>query len=287
MGNVAIITDSNSGITQKEARDLGINVVPMPFFVDGELHYEDIDFSQEDFYRMLTTDHDISTSQPSAGDLADLWTKVLKDYEEIVYIPMSSGLSGSCSAAMALAEDFDGRVVVVNNQRISVTQKISVLDAMKMAGEGKSAREIKDTLEEMKFLSSIYITLSTLKYLKKGGRLTPAAAALGTLLRIKPVLQIKGEKLDSFAKARTIKHASEVMIGAVRKDMDTHGWGIDDVSIAIAFSGTNRTEIEKFREEVISSLGVKEEILTDPLSLSVSCHIGDGAIALTVTEKLK
>ena len=202
MSKLAIITDSNSGITQRRGKELGIFVLPMPFFIDGQLFLEDITLTQEQFYERLGADSDISTSQPSPGDVMELWEKILRDYDEIVHIPMSSGLSSSCATAMSIADEYDGRVQVVNNQRISVTQEQSVYDAMKLRDEGKSAKEIKEILEKEKFLSSIYITVDTLKYLKKGGRVTPAAAANGTVLNLKPVLQIQGEKLDAFAKVR-------------------------------------------------------------------------------------
>lgn len=200
MSKIAVVTDSNSGITQAQAKACGVTVLPMPFYINEELFYEDINLSQEDFYAKLEENADISTSQPAVGDVLDLWNSLLKEYDEIVHIPMSSGLSGSCETAIMLAQDFDGKVQVVNNQRISVTQRQAVLDAKTLAERGKSAAEIREYLERTKFDSSIYITVDTLKYLKKGGRITPAAAALGTLLRIKPVLQIQGEKLDAFPK---------------------------------------------------------------------------------------
>ena len=202
MGNVAIMTDSNSGITQRLAKELGIYVLPMPFYIDGQLYYEDITLSQEEFYHKLEHDAEISTSMPATGDVMDMWDKLLKDYDEVVHIPMSSGLSSSCAAATALAEEYGGRVHVVDNQRISVTLRQSAEEAKILADKGWDGKQIKDYLEKTKKDSSIYITLETLKYLKKGGRITPAAAALGTLLKLKPVLQIQGEKLDAYAKCR-------------------------------------------------------------------------------------
>lgn len=198
MARVAVVTDSNSGITQEDAKALGCFVVPMPFMFgdDGTTYYEDINLTRDEFFRRLAADESVLTSQPAPTEILKLWDEVLKEYEQIVYIPMSSGLSGSCQSAMMLSSDYEGRVEVVNNQRISVTQKASVIDALELAKRGKSAQEIKDILERVKFDSSIYIMVDTLKYLKKGGRITPAAAAIGTLLRIKPVLQIKGERLD-------------------------------------------------------------------------------------------
>ena len=217
MSKVAIVSDSNSGITQLQAEELGITILPMPFFVGDKTLYEDIDLSQEEFYQMLSEKTDIHTSMPLVGNVTDTWDELLKEYDEIVYIPMSSGLSSSCQTAIMLADDYDGKVVVVNNQRISVTMRQSVLDAMELAEAGKSAAEIQTILEEQKMESSIYIMLNTLTYLKRGGRITPAAAALGTLLKIKPVLQIQGDKLDAFAKARTVKQGKNIMIEAMKK----------------------------------------------------------------------
>ena len=191
MGKVAIVTDSNSGITQKEAKELGIRVLPMPFYINGELFYEDITLTQEEFYKKLEEDADISTSQPAPGDVIELWEELLESYDEVIHIPMSSGLSSSCETAIMLSKDFDGKVLVVDNQRISVTQRQSVLDAIQLAEEGKCAQEIYDILMREKLEASIYITVDTLKYLKKGGRITPAAAAIGTVLNLKPVLQIQ------------------------------------------------------------------------------------------------
>ena len=286
MSKVAVMTDSNSGITQSEGKELGISVVPMPFYINGKLYYEDIDLTQEDFYKMLEQGGEISTSMPVVGDLIDRWDTLLKEYDEIVYIPMSSGLSSSCETAQMLSADYDGKVCVVNNQRISVTQKLSVFEAMKLAEEGKSAAEIKEILEEHKFESTIYIMVDTLEYLKKGGRITPAAAALGTLLKLKPVLQIKGEKLDAFAKARTVKQAKQIMLDAIRTDMDQvlHDAAGENTVISMAYT-YDRDAIERFREEALA-IWPDKKIMTDPLSLSVSCHIGPGAIAITCTKVL-
>ena len=286
MSKVAILTDSNSGITQAQSKELGIFVVPMPFYIDGELYYEDIDLTQEQFFEKLTQGGEITTSMPITGNLMDLWESILKDYDELVYIPMSSGLSSSCATAKMLSEDYDGRVVVVDNQRISVTQKLSAMEAKKLADMGKSAQEICDALMEIKSQSTIYITVDTLEYLKKGGRLTPAVAAIGSLLKIKPVLSIYGEKLDKYAMARTMKQAKQIMIDALKKDMKNvlHTDNLDDVIISIAHT-QNQEAAEKFREELCEAFPGKE-IWIDPLSLSVSCHIGPGALACTVTKKL-
>lgn len=286
MSKVAILTDSNSGITQAEAKELGVYVIPMPFYINEQLYYEDIDLTQEQFYEKLTQGGEITTSMPITGNLIDLWDKLLEDYDQVVYIPMSSGLSSSCATAQMLSEDYDGKVVVVDNQRISVTQKLSALEAKKLADMGKTAEEICDALMEIKAASTIYITVDTLEYLKKGGRLTPAVAAIGSLLKIKPVLSIYGEKLDKFAMARTMKQAKSIMIDALKKDMKNvlHTDNLDDVIISIAHTN-NLEAAEKFKEELLAEFPGKE-IWIDPLSLSVSCHIGPGALACTVTKKL-
>lgn len=286
--SVAIVTDSNSGITQQQGKEYGVFVLPMPFFIDGEQHFEDIDLTQEEFYQKLEGEADISTSMPAVGDVIDFWDKLLKEYDEIVHIPMSSGLSGSCEAAVALAQDYEGRVQVVNNQRISLTQRRSVLDAKTMADAGKSAAQIREYLEATKFESSIYIMLDTLYYLKKGGRITPAAAALGTLLRLKPVLQIQGEKLDAFAKARTSKLGKGIMIDAIKSDLEKRFGDPEgkDMWIDIAYTKDIEPalELKQELEEVFPAR--KGEIVINPLSLSVSCHIGPGALAITCAKKL-
>ena len=286
MSKVAILTDSNSGITQAEAKELGVYVIPMPFYINEQLYYEDIDLTQEQFYEKLTQGGEITTSMPITGNLIDLWDKLLEDYDQVVYIPMSSGLSSSCATAQMLSEDYDGKVVVVDNQRISVTQKLSAIEAKALADQGKSAKEICDLLIENKALSTIYITVDTLEYLKKGGRLTPAVAAIGSLLKIKPVLSIYGEKLDKYSMARTMKQAKSIMIDALKKDMKEvlHTDNVDDVIISIAHTQNYEAAI-KFREELLEVFPGKE-IWIDPLSLSVSCHIGPGALACTITKKL-
>ena len=286
MNKVAVVTDSNSGITQQQAKIEGVYVLPMPFFVNGETYFEDINLTQEQFYEKLESDADISTSMPAVADVIDTWDRLLKEYDEIVHIPMSSGLSGSCEAAMVLAQEYEGRVQVVNNQRISVTQKQSVLDARTMAEQGRSALEIKNYLEETRYESSIYIMLDTLYYLKKGGRITPAAAALGTLLKLKPVLQIQGEKLDAFAKARTTKQGKSIMIEAIRNDLKErfHDPEGKDMWIHAAYT-KNLEAAEEWKQELMAAFP-GHEIVMDPLSLSVSCHIGPGALAVTCCKKL-
>ena len=287
MSKVAIVTDSNSGITQERGKELGIFVLPMPFFIDGELYLEDITLSQSEFYEKLGADSDISTSQPSPGEVMDLWDKVLEEYDELVCIPMSSGLSSTCATAITLAAEYDGRVQVVDNQRISVTQEQSVLDAMNLREEGKSAAEIKEILEKEKLQASIYITVDTLKYLKKGGRITPAAAAIGTVLNLKPVLQIQGEKLDAYAKVRGKKQAKRAMLKAMKNDWETRfkEYASDgEMCLQAAYTG-NLEEAEEFKRE-IQEVFPGMEIHMDPLSLSVACHIGYGALAVACSRKV-
>jgi len=289
MKKTAIVTDSNSGITQTMAKELGIFVIPMPFYINEELFFEDISLTQEEFYQKLEEDAEISTSQPSPGEVMDMWDEVLKEYEELVYIPMSSGLSKSCETALILAEDYDGKVHVVDNQRISVTMRQSVMDAVELAEKGVSGEEIKKILEEMKLESSIYITVETLKYLKKGGRITPAAAAIGTVLNIKPVLQIQGERLDAYAKVRGRNQGRKTMLEAIRKDMETRFAAIpaEKLQIAVAYSGNRTKEVDSWIEEVKATFPMNEITFADPLSLSVSCHIGPSALAVTVSVPLE
>ena len=286
---IAIVTDSNSGITQAQAKELEIAVIPMPFMINGETYEEDINLTQEQFYAHLTDGAEISTSQPSPETVMKLWDELLGEYDQIVHIPMSSGLSGSCQTAMMLAdeEEYEGKVFVVNNQRISVTQRQSALDAKEMAAKGMDGAEIKKVLEETKLESSIYITVDTLKYLKKGGRITPAAAALGTLLRIKPVLQIQGEKLDSFSKARTMKQAKSTMIAAIERDLENrfHDPEAEHTWLQIAYT-YDREAAEEFLKEIKERFPKSAGIHMDPLSLSVACHIGPGALAFACTKKL-
>lgn len=287
MSKIAIVTDSNSGITQAEGARRGIHVLPMPFMIDEVTYYEDIDLTQEQFYEKLKSGANIATSQPSPDSVTSLWDKLLQEYDEIVHIPMSSGLSGSCQSAMAFAADYDGRVQVVNNQRISVTQRQSALDALQLADAGKNAAQIKEFLENDKFNSSIYIMLDTLYYLKKGGRITPAAAAIGTMLRLKPVLTIQGEKLDAFAKARTTSQGKSMMINAIKKDINERFGGMtEDKHIWLQIAYTHdRAAAEQFRTEVKAEFP-GYDIHIDPLSLSVACHIGPGALALACCKKI-
>lgn len=285
MKKTAIVTDSNSGITQSRGKELGIYVLPMPFFIDGELFLEDISLTQEQFYERLGADSEISTSQPSPGDVMELWEKLLREYDEIVHIPMSSGLSNSCETAMSIAAEYDGKVQVVNNQRISVTQEQSVYDAMKLRSQGKTAREIREVLEREKFQSSIYITVDTLKYLKKGGRVTPAAAAIGTVLNLKPVLQIQGEKLDAFAKVRGWKAAKKTMLNAIEKDLNERFADVrDQMVLGMAYT-CSEEDAKEWRGEILERFP-GYELVEGPLSLSVACHIGPGAMAVTCMKKV-
>ncbi|MCM1125120.1 MAG: DegV family protein [Lachnospiraceae bacterium] len=284
---IAIVTDSNSGITQAQGKEFGIHILPMPFMINEETFYEDITLSQEEFYEKLESGVNVVTSQPSPESVLALWDKLLAEYDEVVHIPMSSGLSGSCQSAVMLAEDYDGKVQVVNNQRISVTQRQSALDAKLLADRGMDALQIKEFLERDKFNSSIYIMLDTLYYLKKGGRITPAAAAIGTMLRLKPVLQIQGDKLDAFAKARTANQGKSIMVNAIRNDMETRFGGAraDNIWLEVAYT-KNTDAAKQFIEEL------KEEfpgfdMIYNPLSLSVACHIGPGALAIACCKKIK
>ena len=289
MSKVAIMTDSNSGISQAEGARAGIYVLPMPFYIDEEMYFEEINLGQEEFYEKLTEGAQIKTSMPTVGSVTDMWKKLLKESDEIVYIPMSSGLSGSCETAYMLSQDpeVDGKVFVVDNQRISVTQRQSVYDAKMLADEGKSAFQIREILMEEKFCSSIYIMVDTLTYLKRGGRITPAAAALGTLLKLKPVLQIQGEKLDAFAKARTVKQAKSIMIEAMKKDFEErfHDASGSNMHLEVAYT-YNREAAKQFREEIQAQFP-EHEIIMNPLSLSVSCHIGPGALAIACSHRIE
>ena len=284
MSKVIVVTDSNSGITPDEARKLGVEVIPMPFYIDEQMYYENIDLTQEQFYEKLTAGGDIKTSMPLVGDVTDKWDEFLKENDEIVYIPMSSGLSSSCETAYMLSQDYDGKVQVVNNQRISVTMRQSVIDAKNLAEAGKNAAEIKQILEDAKFESSIYIMVDTLNYLKKGGRITPAAAALGTLLKLKPVLQIQGEKLDAFAKARGKSSAKKIMLKAMKDDCDNRFKDYAQqgkLHMEVAYTG-NEEEAREWAEAVKEAFP-QYDFHMDPLSLSVACHIGYGSLAIAVS----
>ena len=285
MSKIAIITDSNSGINFEAGKEIGVRVLPMPFLIDGKTYYEEISLSQTEFFEKLESDVDISTSQPSPESVMKIWDDALEEADEVVYIPMSSGLSSSCHTALMLADDYEGKVQVVDNQRISVTQRQSVLDALELAKRGLTAAQIKEELERAKFESSIYIMLDTLKYLKKGGRITPAAAALGSALRLKPVLTIQGEKLDAFAIAKTKKHGVKKMLSAIEDDINSRFGGVDHMeNIHMEIAHTKNPEAaEELRQQIIEKFGVKQVDLY-PLSLSIACHIGPGSLAVACSK---
>lgn len=288
MSRIAVITDSNSGINFEDAKELGIKVLPMPFLIDGKTYFEEISLSQEEFFEKLENDVDISTSQPSPESVMKIWDEALEEADEVVYIPMSSGLSSSCHTALMLADDYDGKVQVVDNQRISVTQRQSVLDAMELAKRGLTAVQIKEKLEKVKFESSIYIMLDTLKYLKKGGRITPAAAAFGSALRLKPVLTIQGEKLDAYAIAKTKKQGVKKMLAAIEDDINKRFGGTDHMeNIHMEIAHTKNPEAaEDLKQQIIEKFGVTEVDLY-PLSLSIACHIGPGSIAVACSKVIE
>ena len=285
MSKIAIVTDSNSGISQTQAKEMGIYVVPMPFLINGKEYLDGIDLFPDEFYKFLEEDADVSTSQPSPDSVMKLWDELLKEYDEIVHIPMSSGLSGSCQTAKMLADDYDGKVQVVNNQRISVTQLYSVEDAKAFAEAGMNAEQICKKLEEEALESSIYVTVTTLKYLKKGGRITPAAAALGTMLRLKPVLQIHGEKLDAFSKARGWKTAKKTMLNAIEKDLNGRFADVKDQMVLGMAYTCSKEEAQEWKAEIEERFP-GYEIMEGSLSLSVACHIGPGALAITCMKRL-
>lgn len=286
MKTIAIVADTNSGYTQEEAKEAGVYLLPMPFYINEQEYFEGINLTQDEFYKFLRNDADVSTSQPSPGSILKLWDEVLKTHDELIYLPMSSGLSGTCQTAMMLAQDYKKRVYVVDNQRISVPLKHSIQDALTLVKAGKSAEEIKAYLERTKMDSSIYITVDTLKYLKKGGRVTPAAAALGTLLKIKPVLQIHGEKLDSYAKARTMNQAKSMMIEALKKDIrDMFDDNVNEVHLDVAHTHNYEAAMEMKQQLEEAFKGCKVSIV-DPLSLSIACHTGEGALGIACTKKL-
>lgn len=288
MGKVAIVTDSNSGITPEDSEKLGVIVQPMPFYINDQMYLEFITLNQPEFFERLEEGAEIKTAAPAVGDFIELWDGLLKDYDEIVHIPMSSGLSGTCNTAQVLAQDYKGKVFVVDNQRISVTQRQSAIDAKALADAGKSGQEIYDKLMENAHDSSIYIMLDTLTYLRKGGRLTPAAAAFGTLLRIKPVLQIQGDKLDAFARSRTVKQAKLTMINQIMDDCKNRYGSEDGSDIHIAMAHTNNQEAaEEFKKEVLEVFPRDpDDIVLNPLSPSIACHIGPGSLALTATKPI-
>ena len=283
----AIITDSNSGVTAAEARELGVRVVPMPVIIDGQTYYEGVDLFPEEFYQMLRAGRDVSTSQPAPEDVTRLWDEVLDEgYDEALYIPMSSGLSSSCQTAVILAADYGGRVLVADNHQISVPQKNAVRDALALAAQGLTAAEIKERLEEAGGDSLIYIGVDTLEYLKRGGRITPAAAAVGSLLHIKPLLTIRGEKLDIFAKVRGVRRCKERLLEAMAASAAEYRRR--GVPIRVDAAGTF-TDPEEEREwlDLAARTFPGEEIDYDPLTLSVGAHTGPGAFAMGISRRIE
>lgn len=279
----AVMTDENSGISASEAEKLGIFLMPMPFFINGEIKFQGKDMTSDEFYDYLAQGAEVSTSQPSPGDVMDMWDRILADgYDDIVYIPMSSGLSESCNSAKVFAEDYDGKVWVVDNHRISVTMESSVYDAMTYAKEGMNAAQIKERLEKEAYDATIYIAVDTLSYLKKGGRVTAAAAAIGTVLNLKPVLTIQGEKLDAFAKERGMKKARHTMIEAAKKDLDTRLSELYKAEKIRLFAVSSKVDEETMNSWVdeIKEAFPGQEVTARELSLSIGCHIGPGALAI-------
>ena len=290
MASVAIATDTNCGLQPEEAKALGIYKLPMSFLINDKVVREGVDITQKEFFERLSDPNfKVSTSQPSPAEVTDLWDEALKDHDSVVYIPMSSGLSNSCQTAKMLAQDYDGRVEVVDNKRISVTMLLSIYDALTLVKAGWSTKQIREKLEEEAANSSIYIMVDTLSFLKKGGRVTPAAALIGSVLHIKPVLQIQGEKLDAYAKARGTKQAKKIMIEAIRKDMDGRfKWFVDKGEAVINYSwseGDDPEEVKKWHTELEEAFP-GYEITGQPLSLVIGCHIGPGSLAVTVSRKI-
>lgn len=282
----AIVTDSNSGIFEKEARELGIYVVPMPVIIEGKTYYEGIDLTHEEFYQCLLEHKNVSSSQPSPADVTGAWDRVMADgYEEIVYIPMSSGLSGSCQTAIALAQDYGGKVHVVDNHRISVTQRHSVQDALALADRGFSAKEIKEVLKRTAYESIIYVGVETLEYLKKNGRVTPAGAAMGTVLNIKPLLIIEGERLDAFAKVRGTKGCKKRLLQEMKKKVDEFRKDCTGLRVGVAGSFSNKEDDKEWMAMAQEVFG-EEETGYDPLTFSIGCHVGPGAFGMGISKKL-
>ena len=280
---IAIVTDTNSGITQEEAKKLGIYLIAMPFFINDNTYYEGITLSQEEFFKKLEADKNISTSQPSPGTVIELWDNLLKDYDYILHIPMSSGLSSSMETARMLSSDYEGKVLVVDNKRISVTFRQSILDALYLIEKGLSAKEIQEILEKEALESIIYVTVDTLKYLEKGGRITPAVAALGSMFNIKPVLLIDGGKLDTYKKVRGLKSAQKAMIEAIKNDIENRFKGTDYL-IQTAYSGD--LEQGKKWNETVKQAFPEHVVYNDVLPMSICCHVGPGALGITCVKKI-
>lgn len=286
MSGIAIMTDSNCGIMPEEGRKLGIHVIPMPVIIDGLTYFEGVDITAEDFYKKQAAGAEITTSQPSPGDVTAMWDRLLKDYDQVIFIPMSSGLSNTCQTAVMLSDDdaYRGKVYVVDNHRISVPQLQSVYDAGALAEEGKTAAEIKEILEKEALDASIYIAVDTLEYLKKGGRITPAAAAVGTVLRLKPVLTIQGGKLDSHAKTRGMKSAFRIMLQAVKDDISSRFSHLKEqgvLKVGIANTPMDEGSLAAFRAEMQKNFP-DMELVYSPLTMSIGTHIGTGGLGIGV-----
>lgn len=287
MNKIAVVTDSNSGITQEQAKEIGVFVLPMPVIIDNEIYYEGINIDRKQFYEKLPKSTTISTSQPSPEATLELWNMLLEDYDAIVHIPMSCNLSGGFQTSAMLAQEFEGKVQVVNNQRISVTQRQSVLDALELIEHGMSAVEIREFLEKDKFNSSIYIMVDTLYYLKKGGRITPAAAALGTILKLKPVLQIQGEKIDAFAKARTPNQGKSIMINAIKDDIEMRFGGISkENGMLLQIAHTESEQAAEILKQELLDVFPDYPVYIDHLPLNVACHTGPGALGIACCKKI-
>lgn len=285
--NVAIVTDSNSGIFEKEGRELDVHVIPMPVVIEGKTYYEGIDLTHEEFYQCLLEHREVSSSQPSPGDVTEVWDSLLSSgYDEILYIPMSSGLSGSCQTARMLAEDYGGKVQVVNNHRISVTQRQSVQDALALRKAGYTAGEMKETLEQNAYESIIYVGVETLEYLKKGGRITPAGAAMGTLLSIKPLLIIEGERLDAYAKVRGTRNCKKRLLTEMKKSVDEFHRNGDEIYVGVAGSFSKKEEHQEWME-MAREIFAGEDIKYDPLTFSIGCHVGPGAFGMGISKKIR
>lgn len=280
----AVMTDTNSGITKKEARELGLYLMPMPVIINGSVYYEDESIDEAGFYAAQSSGAEVSTSQPSPGEVLGMWDLAFKEgWDEIVYIPMTSGLSKSCEMAIGLAASYGGKVQVADNHRISVPLRESVLRAVSLAKEGHSAAGIKEQLEREAYLASIYITVDTLEYLKKGGRISPAAAMLGTVMQIKPVLSIRGGVLEAFARSRGRKNSLELMVRALKKDAETRFSSLDPASMRVCAAGTalSREEIDIVKAALLEEFPGRE-VLYDPLPISVGCHTGPGAMGVGI-----
>ena len=282
---VAIVTDTNSGISVAEGARLGVFVLPMPLLVDGRLRFEGVDLTADEFYAAQQAGHSLSTSQPSPGDVIDLWDRVLEDHDALVYIPMSSGLSTSCQTATALAEDYDGRVQVADLRRISVTQKLAVLDGLELAKLGCTAVEIREELERVSMDAMIYIGVETLTYLRRGGRVTPAAAAMGNLLNIKPLLKIQGDRLDAYAKVRGVKACKQRAVEATRESVEQFlqkGWYFH---VGTAHTYRTQEEIQAWQQTLEDNFpGIPAT--HGELALSIGCHTGPGAFGMGVVRRV-